>query len=717
MYLKTALALSVAFALSACSSNSSDDASQQATDSVSATALAASNPFAKDSSLQYQAPDFTVIKKEHFKPAFEVGMQEHLAEINAIAEQSDAATFDNTVLAMEKSGKLLGRVSSVFFNLSGSNSDDEIRAIQGEMAPKLSAHNDDIYLNDKLFQRVKSVYEGLGQSDLDSESKRLVEVYYKRFVQAGAKLTAEQKAQIRELNAQEAKLTNEFAQRVLALGGERAVLVDDVAELKGLSDAQIGSLAKRASDAGHDGKYLIPLVNTTRQDIMASIEDRELRQRIWEASAYRGLEGENETASIAAKLAQLRVKKAKLLGFNNWAEYRMNNAMAQKPENVRNMLASMVPAVVKNATKEAEAIKKMMKSEGTEHALQPWDWAYYAEKVRQKEYAIDEAEVKQYFEFNSVLEKGVFFTMNKLYGITFKARPDLPVYHPDVKAYEVFDADGTSIAIFYGDYFARTGKRGGAWMNSFVRQSKFDGTTPVIVNVMNIPKGAEGQPTLVSYDNVTTMFHEMGHALHGMFSDVNYRSLAGTAVSRDYVEFPSTFEEDWAQNPEVLANYAKHYKTGEAIPKALLDKIIKSRSFNQGYDTLEYMAAALVDLEWHSLEDDTLITDVKGFEQKALEKNGVAVPAIPPRYKSTYFSHIFAGGYSASYYAYLWSEILAADAFAYMQTTGGLTRENGDNYRKNILSVGNTRPPMESYKAFRGQEPTTDALLKRRGIN
>ena len=471
-----------------------------------------------------------------------------------------------------------------------------------------------------------------------------------------------------------------------------------------------------AKAADKEGKYLLSITNTTRQPVLTSLENRALRQQVWEASAYRNQFGEYDNTKIISRLAGLRAQKAALLGFDSWAAYSLDKQMAGSPSAVYDMLGSMVPAVLKNVEKEAADIKAMIEAEGNNFELKPWDWAFYAEKVRQAKYELDENEVKQYFEFNRVLEDGVFFTMNKLYGVRFKPRPDLPVYHPDVEAYELFDVDGKSLAIFYADYFARKGKRGGAWMSSFVGQSKLLEQKPVVVNVMNIQKAPEGEPTLVSYDNVTTMFHELGHGLHGMFSDVTYPSLAGTSVSRDFVEFPSTFQEDWAAYPEVIANYAKHYQTGEPIPAELLEKVIRSRTFNMGYDTLEYMAAALLDMEWHTLSADSVPEDITAFEDEALAKHGAALSYVPPRYKSAFFAHSMGGGYSAGYYAYMWSEILAADAFAFVQDNGGLTLENGMKYRKHILSVGNSRPPMESYKAFRGREPSTDALLIRRGL-
>lgn len=689
----------------------------QDTKAANVTAVQTQNPLFQASSLQYQAPDFSAIKDEHFQPALEQGIKEQYQEILAIANNPAAPTFDNTIVAMEKSGALLNRASSVFYNLAGSNSNPALRKIQGEMAPKMAAHSDNINLNPALFARIDAIYNNRNNLGLTPEAVRLVEVYHQRFIMAGAKLTDEQKVKIRALNEEQSTLTNEFSQRLLRLTKEIAVVVDSKSELAGLTDGEIASAANDAKAAGHDGKYLINITNTTRQPVLASLENRELRQRIWEASANRGLTGENETASLVSRLAKLRAERATLLGYENWASYRLAPQMAKTPEAVYSMFGSMVPAVVANTEKEAADIQAMITKTGGKFELAPWDWEFYAEKVRQEKYALDANSIRPYFEFNRVLEDGVFYTLKELYGVTLKPRPDLPVYHPDVKAYEMFDADGSSMAIFYADYFAREGKRGGAWMSSFVGQSFLEGTKPVVVNVMNIKKAPEGEPTFVSYNEVTTMFHEMGHGTHGMFSKVTYPSLAGTSVSRDFVEFPSTFEEDWAAHPKVLANYAKHYETGKPIPDELLQKLLKSGSFNQGFDTLEYMAAALVDMEWHSLSPDTPLQDVTTFEANALKKHGLNISAVPPRYKSTYFAHAFPGGYSASYYAYMWSEILAADAFAYVQTQGGLNREIGMKYRKTIREVGNSIAPMDAYKNFRGQEPTTEGLLKRRGLD
>lgn len=715
---KTLLATAVGavLSLSACSDNTAP--TQQANQAApAATAeVTVTNPFFKKSTLPFEAPNFAEIKDDHFLPAFEEGMKQHMAEIEAIANNPEPATFENTFVAMEKSGELLTRVSRVFYNLTGTDSNEQRRQIQSELAPKMAAHSDNINLNPTLFARIESVYNARNDLGLDAESLRLVEVYYERFVRSGAKLNDEQKTAIRALNEEHSKLTNQFSQNLLAETRNIAVVVDTVEELDGLSPAQITSAANAAKERGLEGKYLLNITNTTRQPILTSLNNREVRQRVWEASANRAQSGEFNNTEIVSRLAQLRAERAKLLGYENWAAYTLENNMAQNPKAVFDMLGSMVPAVVENTLKEQEAIQTMIREKGGDFEVQPWDWEYYAEFVRQAKYDLDENEVKKYFEFNRVLKDGAFYYLNRFYGVRFEPRPDLPVYHPDVEVYEVFDADGTSIALFYADYFAREGKRGGAWMSSFVGQSHLTGQKPVVVNVMNIPKAPDGEPTLISYDHTTTIFHELGHGVHGMFSSVKYPSLAMTAVSRDFVEFPSTFEEDWAQHPEILANYAKHYQTGEPIPADLLDKVMRSRSFNQGFDTLEYISAALLDMEWHTLGADAPLQNPQQFEAAALKKHGVDLKAVPPRYKSNFFSHSMGGGYSAGYYAYMWSEILAADAFAHVQKNGGLTRENGDHYRKNILSVGNSRPTMESYKAFRGQEPTTDALLIRRGL-
>ncbi|USD39018.1 MULTISPECIES: M3 family metallopeptidase [Ferrimonas] len=715
MLRQTLVASAILFSLAACSSM---ETNQDVTSQTQAVAqLADSNPLKHKSTLQYQAPDFSVIDDSHFKPAFEAGMASHMAEINAIANNPEAPTFDNTIVAMERSGDLLNRTASVFYNLVGSTGNDARQALQTEMSPKLSEHQDNVYLNSKLFKRVEAVYNQRNELNLNPEQMRLVEISYDGFVLAGAKLSDEQKTQVRALNKRLSELTNTFGQNLLNASQDAAILVDDVNRLDGMAQSDIQAAKLAADKAGKSG-YLLTLTNTTRQSALATLNDRDLREQLWRASAYRATSGKTDNRPVLLEMVKLRAEKAKLFGYDNWAEYQLQTNMAKSPTEVMDLLGSMAPKVVANASKEAADIQAMASKDHPGFEVKPWDWLYYAEKVRQQKFNLDPAEVSQYFEFNRVLEDGVFFTMDRLFGISLKPRPDLPVYHPDVKVYEIFDKDGSSIGLFYADYFAREGKRGGAWMNVFTGQSHMNGTKPTIINVMNINKAPEGQPQLVNWDEVTTMFHEFGHGVHGLFSDVYYPSLAGTNVSRDFVEFPSTFQEDWAANPEVIANYAKHYQTGEAIPAPLLKKVLAAGKFNQGYDTLEYLSAALVDMEWHALDvEHAEVADVEAFEAAALKKHGVDVAAIPPRYKSTYFAHIFAGGYSAGYYAYMWSEILAADAFAYIRDHGGLTREQGQHFRDTILSKGNSQDLMKTYVGFKGEKPSTEALLQRRGIS
>ncbi|MEX1220875.1 MAG: M3 family metallopeptidase [Idiomarina sp.] len=714
-----AVAVAAAFTVAACSDV--EKAETQTTEAAAEQQASAdfnqANPFYAPSDLPFMAPDFTKIKFEHYRPALLAGIEQHAAEIELIANSQEAPTFANTIVAMERAGSLLSRTASVFYNLAGSDSNDDMRALQTEMAPKLAAHSDNINLNADLFARVKSVYDQRQGLELNPEQVRLVEDYYKQFVRAGAQLNDEQQTEIRELNKELSSLTTEFQKSLMALVNENLVVVEDKAQLAGLSDARIESLADAAKSRDMEGKYVITLTNTTRQSILGELENRELRQRVFEASANRGT-GNTETSTLpmVKKLAELRADKAALLGYNSWGDYVLENSMAKTPVAAQQLLRDLVPAVISNVDAEKEAIQEMIEAEGGDFTVKPWDWAFYAEKVRAEKYALDGDQVKQYFEFNRVVEDGVFYAMNQLFGISFEKRDDIPVYHENVVVYEVKDVDGETLGLFYGDWFTRDSKRGGAWMSSFVSQSNLLGHKPVILNNMNITKAPDGEPTLLSFDEVSTMFHEMGHALHGMFSDVMYPSLAGTSVSRDYVEFPSTFQEDWTLNEKVLNNYAKHYQTGEQIPKELLDKVLAARNFNQGYDTLEYIAAALLDLEYHTLSEDAQVDDVAAFEEAALTRNGVNYEAVPPRYRSPFFAHVFAGGYSAGYYAYMWSEILAADAFAYMQEQGGLTLENGQEFRNKILSQGNSKDPMEQYIDFRGQEPTVEALLERRGL-
>ena len=704
-----ATAMTTALVLSGCSGNPYSSESSPAT--VKAMPDKSSNVLLKASPLPYQTPQFDKIKISDYEPAFEQGMAEQEKEINQIANNKADATFDNTVLAIEKSGVLLDRAQTVFFNLSSIKSNDEIQRIEAAIAPKLAAHSDNMLLNKKLFERVKKVYDN--RDALSAIDQRLTEYYYKQFVRAGANLSDADKSTMRELNKEITNLETRFSQNILASFKNDTIIVTDEARLAGLSDSEKTSLKSAAKKAGEEG-YLISLVNTTRQPILSSLENRGLREQIWRQSANRAMD---VNAPIILKLTKLRARKAKLLGFDNWASYKIDNQMAQNPGNVFNILDDLAPKAVEKAKREAADIENVMQEDGISGSVKPWDWAFYAEKVRKQKYDLNDAEVKPYFELNNVLEKGLFFAMEKLYGITFKERTDLPLYVDDARSFEVFNQDGSAIGLFFFDPYAREGKAGGAWMSEFVTQSHMDGTKPVVFNELNVVKPAEGEPTLLSFDEVTTLFHEFGHAAHGLFSDVKYPSLAGTATARDFVEFPSQFHEDWAIESEVLANYARHYKTGEAIPEALLNKMLKAVKFNQGYNTTEYLAAALIDMEWHMIDADQQVSDVSRFEKQALAKHGIDYDPIAPRYKSNYFSHTFAGGYSAGYYAYLWTEVLAADAFAHMQDEGGLSRENGDEFRKEILSKGNSEDLMQNYIDFRGKKPQVDALMQRRGLD
>jgi len=722
MNLKTSIAFCVLFMASSINAQASEptSVSHSKNDSeITLPTIESDNPLLEPSSLPFEAPDFSIIKNEHFLTAFKFGMAQQIQEVEAIANQTEAPTFENTVVAMEKTGEVLTRVQRVFFNLTSAHTSPEIQEIQAEIAPKLAGHSDNILLNKTLFERFKTIYEMRESLDLDEESIRLIENYHQRFIRAGALLNDDEMARIREINGDLSSLSTKFQENLLAITRERSVLIDDRATLDGLSDSQIGAAARLATDRGHDGKYMISITNTTRQPITASLNNRELRKRVWEASAYRGLglDGGIDNTEIILEIARLRAKRSQLLGYDNWADFALEPQMAKDPQTVMDMFSDLVPAVLANTKTEADEIKAAMLRDGLDDEVQPWDWEYYAGKVRKAKYDIDENEVKPYFELESVLHNGVFFTMNRLYGITFEERFDLPVYHEDVRVFNVYDHDGEQIALFYADYYARDSKRGGAWMSSFVGQSNLLGQKPVVVNVLNIPKPAEGEPTLVSLRNVVTLFHEMGHAIHGMFSEVQYPSLAGTSVSRDFVEFPSTFEEDWATTPEVLENYARHYETGEVIPMDLLNRVIEAQQFNQGFDTFEYIAATLLDMEWHMLTPDHIPDNLEDFEKYALEKNGVDFAPAPPRYKTAFFAHVWPGGYSANYYAYMWSEVLAADAFEYVKSRGGLNREIGLYYRDKVLSRGGSREPMQIYIDFRGQEPSVDALLRRRGLS
>ena len=676
------------------------------------------NPFLLPSKLALLAPDFANIQHEHYLPAFEAGMTQQLNQVREIAELASAPTFENTLVALEKSGEILHRVQSVFFNMTTANTNERIQELEEKMAPRLASHSDDIYLNKKLFARVESLWQQRSNQSWNEEQQRLLKEYYENFVRAGARLNDEQQTRVRAINEEQSSLTTQFQQNLLAITKERGVIVDNIAQLEGMSSADIAAAKEAAFAKGLDGKLLLAITNTTRQPVLLSLRNRELRKRVWLASANRGLgeAGGLDNRDLVLKLARLRAERAKLLGYPSHAAFTLENQMAVKPEAAYKMLRDLAPGVLAKAKLEANDIMEFMKRDGIGGEPEAWDWEFYSEKVRAEKYQIDENLVKPYFEMESVLQNGVFFTYGKLYGIQFRERKDLPVYHPTVRVFDVLEADGKQIGLFYADYFHRDAKQGGAWMDGFISQSRLLNQLPVVVNVMNIPLPAAGEPTLLSLDHVTTMFHELGHGVHGLFSSVEYPALSGTSVPRDFVEFPSTFHEDWAIHPEVLKNYARHYKTSETIPKVLLDKSIAANKFNKGFETLEYVSAALLDLGWHSISPEEVPTDVVTFENQLLKSFGVAYAPVPPRYRTSYFAHVWSGGYSAGYYAYLWSEVLAADAFSHMGKLGGLTAANGALFRDKVLSRGGSREVMQQYKDFRGQEPTVDGLLVRRGL-
>ena len=679
------------------------------------TTASAENPFFTESALPFHAPPFDKIKDSDYSPAIEAGMKAQLAEIEAIANNPAAPTFTNTLEAMERSGALLTRVTKVFFNLSQSNTNDAIQKIKAEEAPKLAAHSDAIYLNAKLFKRVKAIYDQRDAIKLDRESRFLIERYYKAFVRAGANLSEADKTTLRGLNQEEAKLTTQFEEDVLAETNNSALVVDNKTDLDGLSEAEIAAAAETAKARGLTGKWVLELQNTTQQPAISSLTNRVVRERLFKSSVLRGNHGgPNDTKAVVVRLAQLRAQRAKLLGYPDYATFVLDDQMAKTPQIAEKLMTDMVPAATAKARGEAARMQTLIDVQKGGFKLGPADWEFYAEKVRKAEYDLDESQVKPYFELEHVLHDGVFFAANKLYGLTFKERKDLPVYQPDVRVFEVFDADGKSLALFYADYFQRPNKSGGAWDDSFVDQSSLFGNRPVIVNVANFAKPAPGQAALLSFDDVTTMFHEFGHALHGMFSQIHYPALGN--VPRDFVEFPSQFNEHWALDPTVFANYAKHYQTGKPMPQALVDKIKKSRTFNQGYKTTEYLAAALLDMAWHALPAEAPPQDANAFEASALKRFQIDLTQVPPRYHTTYFSHIWDGGYSAGYYAYLWSEVLDDDAFYWFKEHGGLTRANGQRYREMILSRGGTEDAAALYRAFRGRDPSVEPLLLERGL-
>jgi peptidyl-dipeptidase Dcp len=676
------------------------------------------NPFFTKSTLPFQAPPFDKIKDSDYQPAIEAGMKQNLADVEKIADNPVPPTFENTIVAMEKSGELLNRVWLVFNAVTAANTDSVLQKVQEEEAPRLSANSDAVYLNPKLFERVKAVYDKLDQLKLDPESQKLVKYYYKQFVIAGANLSPEDKVKLKKINEEEATLTAKYSAKLLAATTAGALVVDDSSKLAGLTHSQI-DIASQAADArGLKGKYVIPLQNTTQQPDLSSLDNRDTREKFFENSWNRTERGDsNDTRAIIERIAKIRADKAKLLGFPNYAAWVLQDQMAKTPEAVENFLKGLVPATVANEKKEAKEIQAFINKSGKNIKLEPWDWEYYADRLRKKLFNLDDSQIKPYFVLNNVLEKGVFYAAHELYGLTFKELHNIPVYQKDVRVFEIYDKDGSPLALFYADYFKRDNKAGGAWMDIFVQQSKLMGVKAVIYNVCNFTKPAPGQPALLSYDDVTTMFHEFGHGLHEIFGHTEYPSLSGTHTPRDFVEFPSQFNEHWALYPKVLEHYALNYKTGKPMPKELADKILAYHRFDAGYDFTEIIEAADLDMAWHTLPANAPEQDADAFETESLKKDDLYIPQVPPRYRSSYFTHIWKWGYAAGYYAYIWSEMLDDDAFDWFLNHGGLTRPNGERFRKMILSKGATEDYNKIFSEFTGHAPQVEALIKFRGLN
>jgi peptidyl-dipeptidase Dcp len=681
-----------------------------------AAAFGPANPFYAPSPLPFHAPPFDKIKDEDYQPAIEAGMAQQLAEIRAIAENPAAPTFENTLVAMEKSGALLDRATQAFNGVTGANTNPTLQAAKSALAPKLAAQYDAIFLNAKLFARVSAVYEKREAGGLDAEARRLVKVTYDQFVHAGARLSEADKEKLKKLNEESSTLSDSFSKRLMAANAAGAYAAPTPAALAGMNDAQLAAAAE-AARAKHVNGYLLPLQNTTQQPDLVYLSERATRQAIFENSWNRTERGDaNDTREIVARLAQLRAERAKLLGYPNHAAWALSDQMAKAPEAALDFMSQLIPLATARAEREGKDIQALIDSSGGRFSLEPWDWDFYSERVRRGKYELNDADVKPYFELGNVLVNGVFYAATQLYGLTFKEVKNIPVYQPDVRVFEVSDSDGKPLALFYCDYFKRDNKNGGAWMSTFVTQSKLLGKRPVIYNVANLPKPAPGQPALISFDDAITMFHEFGHALHGMMADTEYPSLSGTSTPRDFVEFPSQFNEHWATYPEIFEHYARHYKTGALMPKELSGKLERARNFNAGYRMTEVVSAAELDMQWHLLAADAPLQSVDEFQKQALAKTHLDLKTVPPRYRTTYFAHIWNGGYSAGYYAYLWTQMLADDAYQWFEENGGLTRANGERMRRMVLSLGNTEDLGAMYAAWRGRPPKVDAMLKNRGL-
>ena len=677
--------------------------------------MTSQNPFQDRSTLEYELPDFSKITDEHYLPAFYTGCEQQLAEIEAITSQPEV-TFDNTVVALERSGKMLERMLLVFYNKSSADTNPTIDKIESEIAPKLAAHEDAIKLNPVLFTRIETLYQTRDQLGLDTESVWLIERYHRDFVHAGAKLSPEDREELKKYNEKLSELQTKFDQNALAEANRLGVVVDDVAMLAGLSDSEIDIASQAAKERSLDGKYLVNMVNYTGHPWLASLENRELREKIMRASMSKSTSaGEFDNQELIKQIVKLRAERAKLLGFENHAAYVLSDQTAGNPANAHKMLRRIAPAAVSNARAEAKDLESQLQKDLPGSKLESWDWAYYTEKVRKEKYNLDTSLMKPYFELERVLFDGVFFASEKLFGITFKERKDLKAYHEEARVFEVFNEDGSKLGLFIGDFFTRDSKHGGAWMNNLVDQSKLLNQKPVVVNNLNIPKPREGEPALLTFDETSTLFHEFGHALHGLLSDVTYPRFSGTNVERDFVEFPSQVNEMWMLWPEVVANYAKHHETGEVLPSEWIASLKASETFNEGFETTSYLAAAILDLAWHEVQDQS-VSDVAEFEARAIKDYGLDFDPVPVRYKSGYFSHVFSGGYDAGYYGYIWSEVLDADTVNWFKQNGGLTRQNGEKFRKELLSRGGSIDSMEMFRNFRGQEPAIEPLLTRRGL-
>jgi peptidyl-dipeptidase Dcp len=699
-----------AIAIMTASCNSNNKSGEKAADT-------AGNPLLVKSTLPFGAPAFDKIKDADYRPAYEEGIKQDLAEINKVADNTDAPTFENTLVALEKCGQLLNTVNGVFGLVSGANTNPTLEKLQEDIAPKLAGIQDAIYLNPKLFAKVKTLYQQKDKLKLDAESARLLEYYYQEFILAGANLSESDKDTLKKYNQDEASLGAKYTNMLLAANKAGGLLISDKSQLAGMSDGDIQAAAAAAKAAGHNGQWLLSLKNTTQQPLLQSLTNRDVRQKLFEASFNRAEKGDsNDTRKLIAKIAWIRAQKAKLLGFRNYADWRLRDQMAKTPEVVDDFLNKLIPAATAKAKAEAADIQAVIDKEKGGFQLQPWDWELYAEKVRKAKYDLNEDDVKPYFEINNVLQNGVFYAANQLYGLTFKERHDIPVYQPDVRVFDVFDKDGSELGLFYCDYWKRDNKSGGAWMSNIINQSKLLGLKPVIYNICNFTKPAPGQPALISFDDVTTMFHEFGHGLHGLFASQQYPSLSGTNVARDFVEFPSQFNEHWALYPQVLKHYAIHYKTGAPIPQALIDKIKKAATFNQGYALTEALACDVIDMQWHELPASAPMQDADKLEAAALQKKNINLPQVPPRYRSSYFLHIWGNGYAAGYYAYAWTEMLDDDAYSWFTENGGLTRANGQRFRDMILSRGNTIDYNKMFSDFRGHAPDIKPMEKNRGL-